>query len=157
MTIGIMLRVVFSPPPAAYRGSGRLLDPGPSVCPFVCLSVCPSTFQVGFYSATELQNYWAESNQTFYNKRIYIEVVQLDIGFVVRPKFGSSDLVKRGISTQFGVCYSATELYNYGTESNGTFYNIRIYIEVVHLGIGFVVRPKMPLHGLGRRGTSQFH
>ena len=49
---------------------------------------------MGFYSATELQNYWAESNETFYNERIYIEVVHLGIGFVVRPKLGSYDLVK---------------------------------------------------------------
>ena len=66
------------------------MDPGPSVCLFVC----PSNFQVGFYSATELQNYWAESYQTFYNERIYIEVVHLGIGFVVRLKWGSHDLVK---------------------------------------------------------------
>ena len=42
--------LLFSPPPNAYRGSGGLLDPGSSVC----LSVCQSTLQVGFYSATEL-------------------------------------------------------------------------------------------------------
>ena len=36
-----------------------------------------------------------------------------------------------------------TELHNYGTESNETFYNERIYIEVVHLGICFVMRPKL--------------
>ena len=61
------------------------------VRPSVCLSVCPSTF---FYSATELQNYWAESNETFYNERIYIKVVHLGIGFVMRPKLGSIDIVK---------------------------------------------------------------
>ena len=66
------------------------MDPDQSVCP----SVCPSAFQVGFYSATELQNYWAESNQTFYNESIYIEVVHLGIGFVIRPKLGSYDLVE---------------------------------------------------------------
>ena len=60
----------------------------------VRLSVCPSTFQVGFYSATELHNYGAESNETFYNERICIEVVHLGIGFVLRPKLGSYDLVK---------------------------------------------------------------
>ena len=59
----------------------------------VCL-VCPSNVQVGFYSATELQNYWADSNQTFYNERSYIGVVHLGIGFVVRPELGSYDLVK---------------------------------------------------------------
>ena len=47
-----------------------------------------------FYSATELQNFWAESNETFYNERIYIEVVHLGIGFVMRPKLGSYDLGK---------------------------------------------------------------
>ena len=45
-----------------------------------------------FYAATELQNYLAESNETFYNERIYIEVVHMGIGFVVRPKLGSHDL-----------------------------------------------------------------
>ena len=49
---------------------------------------------MGFYSATDLQKYWAESNQTFYNERIYIEVVHLGICFVVRPKLGSYDSVK---------------------------------------------------------------
>ena len=38
--------------------------------------------------------YWAGSNETFYNERICIEVVHLGIGIVVRPKFGSYDLVK---------------------------------------------------------------
>ena len=75
--------IFISPPPAAWRGSGGLLDPGPLVC--------LSTF---FYSATELQNYWAESNQTFYNERIFIEIVHLGIGFVVRLKLGSYDFVK---------------------------------------------------------------
>ena len=35
-----------------------------------------------------------ESNETFYNERMNIEVVHLGIGFVVRPKLGSYDLVK---------------------------------------------------------------
>ena len=44
------------------------------------------------------------------------------------------------ISIQFGVCYSATELHIYWAKSNETFCNERIYIVVVHLGIGSVVR-----------------
>ena len=59
-------------------------------------------------------------------------------------KFGVVRLgQKRGISTQFGVCYFETDLHNYRAESNETFYNVRIYIEVVHLVLGFVVRPKL--------------
>ena len=104
---------------------------------------------MGFYSATELQNYWAESNETFYNERIYIEVVHLGIGFVVRPKLGSYDLVKMtNYNTQFGVYYSATELHIYWAELNETFNNERIYIEVVHLDIGFVMRPKLGSYDL---------
>ena len=48
---------------------------------------------MGFYSGTELQHNWAETNETIYNERIYIEVVHLGIGFVVLPKLGSYDLV----------------------------------------------------------------
>ena len=43
---------------------------------------------------TELNNYGAESDETFYNERIHIEVVHLGIGFVLRPKLGSYDLIK---------------------------------------------------------------
>ena len=57
-------------------------------------------------------------------------------------------VVRLGISTQLGVYYSATELDNYGAESKETFYNERIYIKVVHLGIGFVVRPKLGSYDL---------
>ena len=78
---------------------------------------------------------------------------------------------KLGILTQFRVCYSATELHNYGADSNETFYNERIYNEVVHLGIGFVVRPKLGSYDLVKNecdlkcrcmdwdggGLSQFH
>ena len=45
---------------------------------------------MGFYSATELHSY----AETFYNEKIYNEVVHLGIGFVVRPKLASYDLVK---------------------------------------------------------------
>ena len=41
-----------------------------------------------------------------------------------------------------------TELHNYGTEPNETFHNERKYIEVVHLGIAFVVRPKLGSYDL---------
>ena len=57
-------------------------------------SVRLSTIQVGFYSATELKNYWAELNQTFCYEKIYIEVVHLGIGFVVLLILGSYNLVK---------------------------------------------------------------
>ena len=49
---------------------------------------------MSFYSATELPTDWAESNETFYNVRIYIEVMHLGIGLVMRPTLGSYDLVK---------------------------------------------------------------
>ena len=60
---------------------------------------------------------------TFYNERIYIEVVHLGIGLVVQPKIGVVRLGQKwGISTQFGVYFSATELHIYWAESNETFY-----------------------------------
>ena len=79
--LGRILGKVGSSFSSFYSHGRRVADP--SVCLSVRLSVCPSTFQVGFCSATELQNYWAESNDTFYYERIYIEVVHLGIGFVV--------------------------------------------------------------------------
>ena len=36
----------------------------------------------------------AESNETFYNKNVCIEVVHLGIVFVMQPKLGSYDVVK---------------------------------------------------------------
>ena len=80
-----------------YKSPARrvALDPDPSVCLSVCLSVCMYVCQVGFYSATKLQNYWTESNQTFYNESVYIDVVHLGIGFVVWPKLGSYESVKK--------------------------------------------------------------
>ena len=117
----------------------------PSVCLFV---------NFFFYAATELENYLAESNETFYNERIYIEIVDMGIGFVVRIKFGSYDLVKNEeLQHNFGVYYSATELNNYGEESNEPFCNERIYTKVVHLGIGFVVRPKLGSYDLRNETT----
>ena len=91
----------------------------------------------------------AESNKTSYNERIYIEVVHLGIGFVVRPKLGPYDLVKNEkFQHNLEFTISATELHNCVAESNETFYNERIYIEVMHLGIGFFVRPKLGSYDL---------
>ena len=131
-----LLFLVPRPPRSAVTGD-YWIRVRQSVCLSVRLSVCLSTFHVGFYSATELQNYWAESNQTFYNERIYIEVVHLGIGFVVRPKLGSYDLVKNEEfqhNLEFAIPRPNS---NYVSETNETFYNERIYIEVVHLGTGY--------------------
>ena len=78
--------------------------------------------------------YWSCAHRYWFCCATKIEVVRLGQNW--------------GISTQFGVCYSATELHNYGAESNATFYNERIYIEVVHLGICFVVRPNLGSYDL---------
>ena len=46
------------------------------------------------------------------------------------------------------ICFSATELHNYGAESNETFYDEGIYIKVVYLGIGFLVRTQLRAYDL---------
>ena len=119
---------------------------------------------MGGYSATELQNYWAESNQTFYNERTYtcIEVVHLGIGFVVRPKLGSYNLVKNE-KFQHNLEFTIPRPNStYTGQNQMKFSTIKEYIlKLCTLALvlscdqnwGRATRSKMPLHGLGRRGT----
>ena len=44
-----------------------------------------------------------------------------------------------------GLSYSALDLRHYLEESNETLHSERIYIAVVHLGIGFIEQRKMCL------------
>ena len=44
-----------------------------------------------------------------------------------------------------GLSYSALDLRHYLDESNKTWHSERIYIVVVHLGIGFIKQRKMCL------------
>ena len=48
------------------------------------------------------------------------------------------------------LCFSALDLLYYWEESNETLYKGRIYIVVVHVGIGFLARRKMSPMGLIR-------
>ena len=86
----LLVQLLVPRPPRSAIAGDYWIRVSPSVCLFACLSV---NFSGGFLFRDRTPKLLAESNQTFYNERIYIEVVHLGIGFVVRPKLGSYDLV----------------------------------------------------------------
>ena len=90
------------------------------------------------YSALDLRHYVEESNKTWHSERIYIVVVHLGIGFLARRKMSPWDLFENcNFSFKIELSFSALDLLYYWEESNETLYRGRIYIVVVHLGIGF--------------------
>ena len=102
------------------------------------------------YSALDLRHYLEESNKTWHSERIYIVVVHLGIGFLARRKMSPWDLFENcNFSLKSNSAFPLNLLY-YWEESNETLYRGRIYIVVVHLGIGFLARRKMSPMGLIR-------
>ena len=98
------------------------------------------------FSALDLLYFWEKSNETLYRGRIYIVVVHLGIGFLARRKMSPRDLFAIAIFCEIELSFSALDLPYYWEESNETSYRERIYIVVVHLGIGFS-RDEKCLHG----------
>ena len=96
------------------------------------------------FSALDLLYYWEESHETLHRGRIYIVVVHLGIGFLARRKMSPWDLFANcNFFVKIELSFSALDLPYYWEESNETLYRGRIYIVVVHLGIGFLARRKM--------------
>ena len=103
------------------------------------------------YSALDLRHYLEESNKTLHSERIYIVVVHLGIGFLARRKMSPWDLFEIcNFSLKSNSAFPAQDLLYYREESNKTLYRGRIYIVVVHLGVGFLARRKMSPMGLIR-------
>ena len=116
-----------------FGRQATLLDPGLSVR----LSVN------NFYSALDLPYYWEESNETLHSERIsncscapgyrfYRAAKNVPVGLDRKSRFS---LIMR-------LSYSALDLRHYLEESNKTWHSERIYIVVVHLGIGFIKQRK---------------
>ena len=55
-----------------------------------------------------------------------------------------------------GLSYSALDLPHYWEESNETLHSKRVYIVVVHLGIGFIEQQKNVPVGLDRKSRFFF-
>ena len=91
------------------------------------------------FSALDLLYYWEESNETLEEEYIspgywYSRAAKnVPMGLIRKLQF----FVKIEIS------FSAQDLLYYWEESNETLYRGRIYIVLVHLGIGFLARRKM--------------
>ena len=66
--------------------------------------------------------------------------MHLGIGFIERRKCAGRTCSKITVFEIVGLSYSALDLQYYWEESNETVHNGRIYIIVVHLGIGFIER-----------------
>ena len=95
------------------------------------------------YSALDLRHYLEESNKTWHSEIIYCSCApgyrfyraakNVPVGLDRKSRFF---LIMR-------LTYSALDLRHYLEESNKLWHSERIYIVVVHLGIGFLARRKI--------------